>query len=317
MDLRHLRAPEEYSDDDTVGTHMTLKKFVRAILIGLLVSIIIVPIFIAEGSLHISNRQVPDPRAADYLANQHNAIWRPAELSAADGVKLKGWFFQPAYSNGSAVLLLDGVGDDRLGMTGHLDYLLQSGYAALMPDARGHGASGGDLVTYGLMEARDAARWALWMESQPGVHRIYGLGQSMGAAVLIQSLAYHPEFRSIVADCPFSSFEEVAVYRAGQRTLPMVAWPVVQIESLYSRWRYGVDLMQASPVAALREAKTPVLLIHGTADVNIPPQESRELHAANPQYTELWEVEGAAHIQSVSTEPQEYRRRVLSWFAEH
>jgi len=87
--------------------------------------------------------------------------------------------------------------------------------------------------------------------------------------------------------------------------------------SWYSRLRYGVDLMQASPIDVLRRSQTPVLLIHGTADVNIPPQESRELHAANPQSTVLWEVDGATHVGAEAADPQEYRRRVLNWFATH
>jgi uncharacterized protein len=94
-----------------------------------------------------------------------------------------------------------------------LDYLLRNGYAALLPDARGHGSSSGGLVTYGLKEAGDTAMWAQRMASQPGVERIYGLGESMGAGVLIQSLADHPGFRAIVAECPFSKFENVALYR--------------------------------------------------------------------------------------------------------
>jgi len=284
---------------------------------GLLISAVVVPVFIAEGSLHIHNRVIPDARAADYLALHNGAAWQPAAIQAADGIPLQAWFFRPAEFNGAAVLLLHGVGDTRLGMTGHLPYLLRAGYAALMPDARGHGSSGGGLVTYGLREARDTAMWAQWLEVQPGVERIYALGESMGAGVLIQSLAYRPGFRAIVAECSFSAFENVAEYRVGQRTLPLIAWPVVRIASWYSRLRYGVDVMQASPVAALRQSRVPVLLIHGAADTNIPPEESRELHAANPASTVLWEVEGATHVSAQTAEPQEYRRRVLNWFASH
>lgn len=295
---------------------MTLKKFLKAMLICSLILAVIVPIFIAEGSLHIHHRAVPEPRAADYYALQNHAAWQPAILKTTDGIQLQAWFFRPAEFNGGAVLLLHGIADTRLGMTSHLDYLLRNGYAALMPDARGHGSSGGDLVTYGLKEAADTAMWAQWMANQPGVERIYGLGESMGAGVLIQSLVDHPGFRAIVAECPFSTFENVALYRVGQRTLPILAWPVLRIGSWYSRWRYGVDVMQASPMAVLRASTTPVLLIHGTADTNIPPQESRDLHAANPQFTVLWEVEGAIHVRAMATEPQEYRRRVLAWFAD-
>ncbi len=312
-----MRAPGEYGAGDTVGKDMTLKRLLTVVLIGLSTGAVLVPVFIAEGSLHIHNRIVPDSRAADYLARQNGATWQPAVLQAADGIQLQAWFFRPAEFNGGAVLLLHGIGDTRLGMTGHLQYLLRNGYAALTPDARGHGSSGGGLVTYGLKEARDTAMWAQWLDGQPGVERIYGLGESMGAGVLIQSLVYHPGFRAIVAECPFSTFEDVAEYRVGSRLLPLVAWPVVRMASWYSRLRYGVDVMRASPIAALRRSKTPVLLIHGTADVNIPPQESRDLHAANPASTVLWEVAGATHVAAQTAEPREYPRRVLSWFGSH
>jgi uncharacterized protein len=149
----------------------------------MLTATVVVPVFIAEGSLHIHGRIAPDSRAADYLARQNGATWQSAVLKAADGIPLQAWFFRPAEFNGGAVLLLHGVGDTRLGMTGHLQYLLRNGYAALMPDARGHGSSGGGLVTYGLKEARDAAMWAQWLRGQAGVERVYGLGESMGAGV--------------------------------------------------------------------------------------------------------------------------------------
>jgi predicted acyl esterase len=139
---------------------MTLKKFLKAMLICSLILAVIVPIVIAEGSLHIHHRAVPETRAADYYAVQNHATWQPAVLKTPDGILLQAWFFRPSEFNGGAVLLLHGVAADRLGMTGHLDYLLRNGYAALLPDARGHGSSGGDLVTYGLKEASDTAKWA-------------------------------------------------------------------------------------------------------------------------------------------------------------
>src|SRR5580698_11526450 len=117
---------------------MTLLHFLKTTLILLLVFTIIVPIYLAEGALHIHQTAVPAPDAADYLARINGATWQPARQRAADGVQLQGWYFHPSDFNGAAVLLLHGIGDTRLGMTGHLPYLLLNGYAVLMPDARGH-----------------------------------------------------------------------------------------------------------------------------------------------------------------------------------
>jgi uncharacterized protein len=297
-----------------------LRRLTAVALIGLAIGLTAISVVVAEGSLHISERPTADPLAADRLARIYDAVWRPVSITTPDSVRLAGWFFAPAKHNGGAVLLLHGVGDTSLGMTGHAEYLLHAGYAVLLPDSRGHGASGGDLVTYGLKEARDAAQWAQWMAAQAGVERIYALGESMGAAVAIQSVAFQPGLRAIVAECPFARFSEIALYRVSQRAngaLAPIAAPIVAAAAWYARSRYGVDLMRAVPANALRDSTTPVLLIHGTEDTNIPPGQSRELHAVNPRTTELWEVAGAVHVAAMSADPQAYQRRVRAWFGGH
>ncbi len=297
-----------------------LGRLTLAAIVGASLGLTAIPIVIAEGSLHIANRPAASPGAANRLASICDAEWHSVSITSTDDVRLSGWFFSPGVPNGGAVLLLHGVGDTRLGMTGHAEYLLRFGYAVLLPDSRGHGASGGELVTYGLKEARATAQWARWMAAQPGIETTYALGESMGAAVVIQSLPLNPGFRAVVADCPFARFSEIALYRVRQRAfgaLAPIARPTVAIASWYTRARYGIDIMQASPAEALRQSSTPVLLIHGTADTNIPPVQSSELHAVSPQTTELWEVAGAAHVSSMSMQPQAYRQRVRDWFASH
>jgi len=159
-------------------------------------------------------------------------------------------------------------------------------------------------------------QWADLLLRRPGIHRLYGIGQSMGASILLESLPREPRFRALVADCPFATFEEIAYDRLRQRG-PLgtaVSWPVVQMGFLYSRLRYGLNLRDASPAAAVRAAKIPILLIHGAADDNIPPRHSRQLHALSPATTQLWEVPGAGHFASLATAPQQYQAKVTAWF---
>src|SRR5204862_2909240 len=114
-------------------------------------------------------------------------------------------------------------------------------------------------------------------------------------------------------------FEEVAYDRLAQSGVRGVvfSWPAIQLGFLYARVRYGLNLYHASPSEVLRNSRVPVLLIHGTADTNIPIRHSRKLHAVNPATTELWEVEGAEHVESVARAPAEYARRVTGFFAAH
>jgi len=279
-----------------------------AILIGLAGA----SVYLAEGAVHIWKRDAAETAAANAIAKQGAASWKAVQTAGRDGAQLSAWLLTPREPNGGAVILMHGVGDTRMGMSGHAPFLLRAGYTVLMPDSRGHGMSGGDIITYGLREAEDVHRWAGLVLAEPGIGRLYGLGQSMGASILIQSLARENRFRALVADCPFATFDEIAHDRMSQNGIP--AWPLVPLGFVYARARYGVQLTQASPVEALRAGRTPVLLIHGTADTNIPPRHSRELHAANPAFTELWEVPGAGHVASLGTQPAEYRQRVLAWF---
>ena len=291
-------------------------RIATAALIGFLV---LGSCFIAENAVHVWQHDAPRPYAASALAGTWAVSSESAQVRAADGVLLDAWLFTPAHPNGAGVILMHGVGDNRMGMTGHAQFLLRAGYTVLLPDSRGHGGSGGPIISYGILEAADIHRWADLLLRRPGVDRLYGVGQSMGAAILLESLPSEPRFRALVADCAFATFEEIAYDRLAQNGSPgrVVSWPVIHLGFIYARLRYGVNLWRASPADAVRGTHTPILLIHGANDDNIPPRHSRELHAANPTATELWEVPGAGHVASITTQPEAYQRRVTQWFDTH
>jgi uncharacterized protein len=73
----------------------------------------------------------------------------------------------------------------------------------------------------------------------------------------------------------------------------------------------------ASPEQAVVGIRTPVLLIHGLQDENIPPYHSDLIQAKNPSLVTVWKVPGAVHTQAYKADPEEFDRRVLGWFAEH
>ncbi len=200
---------------------------------------------------------------------------------------------------------------------------LARGYTVLAPDSRAHGDSAGDLATYGLLEAADVHQWVSWLIDRQNSRHIFGIGESLGGAVLIQSLAVETRFSAIVADSAFSSFERIARDRVAER-LPfppaigrLWAAPPVWAGFLYARARYGLDFRAASPEAALARSKTPVLLIHGLNDRQTPYTHSEILAASNRRWTTLWLVPGAGHTGAFSAAPREFQERVLGFFASH
>ncbi len=248
--------------------------------------------------------------------------FRNAELTTPDGVVLHAWYMRPPNANGDAVILLHGVSDNRLGIYGYGKWLVENHYSVLIPDARGHGTSGG-LATYGIREADDIHRWVDWIEANEPARCVYGLGESMGAAQLVQSLPREPRFCAVVAESPFASFREVAYARFGRpfHTGPWIGRtvfrPTVDVGFLYVCLKYGVNMENASPEKAVSGARTPILLIHGLNDKNIPPYHSELIRAANPISVVVWKVPGAVHTGAHAVAPQDFERKVLEWFAGH
>jgi pimeloyl-ACP methyl ester carboxylesterase len=139
-------------------------------------------IFAVEGALHPQRRLLPADAnlIAQQIADEFEAKLETASITARDGIVLQAWEIRPQNANGDAVILLHGLSDNRLGMIGYARILLHHRYAVLLPDARAHGASGGQLATYGLLERDDIDRWSNWLIRNDHPRCVFGLGESMG-----------------------------------------------------------------------------------------------------------------------------------------
>jgi pimeloyl-ACP methyl ester carboxylesterase len=291
--------------------------------LGYLLLASIAGVLVAEGALHPGRRLISsaNQKQARDVARRHDSDLEEAVIAARDGSELRAWLIRPRQSNGSGVILLHGVSDNRLGMLGYAEMLVAHGYTALLPDARAHGASGGPVASYGLLEGDDVHRWFDFLRRESAPQCIFGLAESMGAAQLLQALRSEPRFCAVAAESSFANFREIAYVRIGQffhagpwlgRTLLR---PVVESAMGYARWRYGLNLQQASPEDAVATTRVPVLLIHGQEDHNIPVQQARRIVARNPAVV-LWEVPGADHGGAVGAMPEIFQTRVLNWFGE-
>jgi hypothetical protein len=269
---------------------------------------------VAEGALHpLLKRRASDTAALAYsIAQSVDAHAVNVTIHGNDGIRLNGWWLRPQQANGRAVMVCHGVADSAYGALGYALLFLRNGYSVLVPESRGHGESRGH-ATYGILEADDTVRWLAWMKTQ-GVNSAFGFGESLGGAILIQSLACGSDFRALAVECPYSSFEVVADERVA-RVIPALAAHVFVKEALlYTYLRYRVDLRHARPDLAVKCAHVPILLIHGLADNETGPDHSRRLAKANPLFTRLWLVPGAKHTGAYATDPKAFQETVIQWF---
>ena len=258
-----------------------------------------------------------------FLANEVTrpigASWQAVSVTSNDRTVLRGWLFRPSVWNGRAVLLKHETGGTRLNVRSHVSWLLRSGFVCLTPDGRGHGESGGKLVTAGLLEGADVVGWVRFLREKERAEIVFGLGHSLGASSLIHGLALGADLARVVADSTGANMPTrygllTERYGTPASVTRSLAWLFVEPVLWNARLRYGLDLNQISPVDWIRSVHAPVLLVHGGRDTFIPIEEARRIRDANRSYVWLWEVPGAGHVTAATINPVEYQRRVLGWF---
>jgi dipeptidyl aminopeptidase/acylaminoacyl peptidase len=306
------------------GKSRNLLKTLLAVFVAYLALSILAGIVIADFSLKLHRLPLRHRQAiAATVRNDFGTELQDVSITAADGAVLKGWYIHPQEYNGNAVLLLHGITDNREGVAGYGHLLLEHGYSILLPDARRHGESGGELATYGVKESDDIHRWVSWINAHDPPQCVYGFGESYGAALMLQSLAVENRYCAVVVESPFSTAREMS-YERVSGPLHLGPWfgrtlgrPSIWSAVAYARLRYGIDLLQPSPLDAVSHSTVPVLLIHGDADHNISSRHSQLIANAAPDHVDLWLVPHAGHTMAWAAAHQEFERRLLGWFGSH
>jgi len=282
-------------------------------------------VILCEAAFHtpMEARRPAPIESARALAHEFGGSVRDAGILSFDSVPLRGWLFEPGHPNGAAVILFHGMADSRASSLPYARVLLGHGYTVLAADERGNGASGGAISTFGALERYDTHYWANWLFTRQRIVRLYGLGESMGAGILLESLDAEPRFRAVVAESAFADFRTIAYDRLSQHfgtrlgLGPLLYAGVVEGGSIYAWGRYGIDLDRISPENAVARTRVPILLIHGQADVNVYPYHAHRIASRNPAHVSLWEPPLTCHTCAVGSQPEEFERRVIGWFQSH
>jgi uncharacterized protein len=286
----------------------------------------------AAMSLHPARR----PLSAELIAEadqefQHDRAERTMfDVRAQDGILLRGWLVQRAPNSATDpseskiksrdwVLLFHGVADNRVGDLGVADFLLRAGYGVVMMDSRAHGESEGDLATYGWKERDDVRAIVAALEDKVHPQCIFAFGVSMGGGIALQAAAVEPRISAVAAETPFSSFREASYDYAGFHRNPWLGRilfrTVVEAGFLATKKIAGFYPSDVSPEKSVAQRPFPVLLISDGEDVVLPLRHQQATFTAAKGPKKLWIVPGAIHASAMGVAPQEYERRVLSFFA--
>lgn len=275
----------------------------------------------APGMLHLPRREfTPADRAmAAAVFSRRGAVIEDLTVHAPDGVLLRGWKVRAAKSAGDWILVFHGQGDNRMGMVDHAALLLVAGYNVVLMDSRAHGESGGELPTYGWKEREDTRAVVDALKAAEPVRHLFALGESMGASIALQSAAVDPCIEAVVAEAAFRDLHEAAFDYAGLHWRPLLGktlfFPGVWAVLRRGEREGGFPAAGVSPEKAVAARAFPVLLICDEADTTLPCRHTESIYAAARGPKTIWEVPGAFHTAALGVAPEEFRRRVLDFFA--
>ncbi|WP_162434519.1 alpha/beta hydrolase family protein [Pseudoxanthomonas koreensis] len=241
------------------------------------------------------------------------AAVRPVAYPARDGTRVPGYLTLPPGkqdARGLPGIVLPHGGPsarDEWGFDWLAQFLAHRGYAVLQPNYRGSAGFGDDWQQENgfrgwrtsVGDINDGGRWLRDQGVAPD--RLAILGWSYGGYAALQSGSIEPGlFKAIVAIAPVTDLALLKRDASGYTSQQLVASMVGS----------GAHVVEGSPLRNAGRIEAPVLLFHGTRDLNVSVQHShrmdRELRAAGKS-SELVVFEGLEH----SLADSEARTRML------
>jgi fermentation-respiration switch protein FrsA (DUF1100 family) len=196
------------------------------------------------------------------------------EIPTDDGERIVAWWAAPS-SGGGVVLFLHGTPSTLPDTVWRLPDLRKSGLGVMAIDYRGYGGSTGTPTELGL---RADARAAFdFVHAAAPQSRIAVFGESLGTGIAV-ALARERPVAGVLLKAPYAS--ELRLFELRGPPLPYRLLLTDQFDS----------------EGMIGDVSVPVMILHGTADENIPVTEARRLYAAAREPKTMIEVEGAGHL---------------------
>jgi len=240
-----------------------------------------------------------------------NAPYEKVTTTSRDGIKLVGRYYH-VKDDAPVSIIFHGY-RSNIGTDCNGGYYLsvKNGYNVLVVYQRGHRESGGKTITFGVKERYDCLDWIAYVNERFGEEiPILLMGLSMGAATVLMAagLDLPSNVKGIMADCGFSSPKEIL-----QEVICKMKYPL-RITYFFVRMSAKIfghfDPEEASAVEALKNAKVPVLIIHGDDDRFVPCRMSRDNYDACASAKEILIVPGAGHGLSYCVDAKAYEKAV-------
>ena len=243
------------------------------------------------------------------------------EMVAHDGARLYSYLVPAEKESNIYVLCAHGYRGTRYGDFGAQAQFYHSlGFNVILIDQRAQGKSDGKYIGFGYYESQDLVEWLNFYNDKFGNGiKFIVAGISMGGATVCMAAGNKdlPEnVACIISDCAYTSAENEIKY-CFPHYINVPAQPFISIANVINSKTAGYSFKEADAVAAVKNAKVPMLFIHGGADDFVPTEMVYELFGACPTEKDLLIVEPAIHAQSFFADPEKYQAKVKEFIGKY
>ena len=274
------------------------------IIIFIVLFLIIFSLLTFYMSLH-PQKIITNLKPSDFGLKYEEVIFK-----STDGIKLSGWFISNKKTK-AAIIVMHGYPADKANLLDIADFLAKD-FSVFLFDFRSFGRSEGSYTTAGALEKNDLLGAIEYLDKEKSITKVGLYGFSLGGAVAL--MANNSNVKAIVTDSAYARLSDIVKHMYS--IFFIFKYFLAYLTKLYGVLFLKINIDGINPVDNIKSIKAPILLIHSEKDSQIPVEEAYLLHDAKKN-SELWIVDGAGHGMIHSLNPEEYKKRVISFFKEN
>ncbi len=245
-------------------------------------------------------------------------------FTATDGIRLSGWWLQGKSAEHGTVVLVHGIGANRLSQVRRAQTLHRDGFSVLLFDLRAHGDSQGTHIGFGLTEARDVdAALGFARRRNPG-GRLGVIAISLGGAATLLG-AEPPRMEALVLESVFPDIRPAIDTRIAATLRPWLGDTLAHrcapfLGRIFERLLpilIGVNHRALRPARQIGKLDMPVLIAAGTIDPFTTTADTQALFECANEPKSLWWADGAEHADLERFDPEAYWNTVLPFLHRH
>ena len=256
------------------------------------------------------------PIIAEGLAAFRAAEKEDVYITSRDGLKLHGYWLPRENAKGTLIMVHGWRSRVAYDFSAIWRKYHGMGYNLLGIEQRAIGGSEGKYICFGVKEQYDLIDWVKFVNARFGEDApVIFSGISMGCSTVMFAIGNEELPGNVIgaiADCGFTSAHDEFCHLL-RTSYHLPKFPFLYIANVLAKLFAGFTFNECNSKETLKNAKIPVLFIHGEADGFVPIEFTKNSYEACASRRELFTVKEADHGMSYLVAQEEGDKRLTEF----